>query len=97
MLLLLLWRHVVYYCEGRHINNPDLKASTTHAMRFLSSPDTKTFQVEAGVKLASVLQRLTSLDMVCLIIIVSLISQQANSFPGCVYDRERLAVQSGIH
>jgi nuclear pore complex protein Nup205 len=64
MLLLLLWRHLVYYCEGHHINNPDLKTSTSHAMRFLSSPDAQTFQSEAGIRLAPTLQRLSSLDLV---------------------------------
>jgi nuclear pore complex protein Nup205 len=66
MLLLLVWRHLVYYCEGHHINNPDLRAATSHAIRFLSSPDAETFQSEAGVRLAPVLQRLSMLDLVCL-------------------------------
>src|ERR1700683_2940197 len=66
MLLLLLWRHLVYYCEGHHINNPDLRAATSHAIRFLSSPDAETFRSEAGVRLVPVLQRLSWLDLVCL-------------------------------
>lgn len=64
MLLLLLWRHLAYYSEGQHINNPDLKTSTSHAMRFVSSPDAGVFQSEVGIKLAPVLQRLPSLDLV---------------------------------
>jgi len=63
MLLLLLWRHLVYYCEGHHINNPDLRAATSHAIRFLSSPDAETFRSEAGVRLVPVLQRLSWLDL----------------------------------
>jgi len=63
MLLLLLWRHLAYYCEGHHINNPDLKTSTSHAMRFLSSPDAETFRSEAGIRLAPMLERLSSLDL----------------------------------
>lgn len=64
MLLLLLWRHLVYYAEGRHINDPALKTSTSHSMRFLSSPDADTFCAEAGNKLAPTLQRLSLLDLV---------------------------------
>jgi len=63
MLLLLLWRHLVYYCEGHHINNPDLRTSTSYAIRFLSSPDAETFRSEAGIKLTPVLQKLLSLDL----------------------------------
>jgi len=63
MLLLLLWRHLVYYAEGRHTNNIELKASMPHAMRFLSSPDADTFCAEAGNKLAPSLQRLSSLNL----------------------------------
>jgi nuclear pore complex protein Nup205 len=64
MLLLLLWRHLVYYAEGRHINNPELKTSMSHAMRFLSSPDADTFCAEVGNKLAPPLQRLSLLNLV---------------------------------
>jgi nuclear pore complex protein Nup205 len=64
MLLLLLWRHIAYYCEGHHINNPDLRASTSYAIRFLSSPDAETFRSEAGIKLTPALQKLSLLDLV---------------------------------
>ena len=64
MLLLLLWRHVTYYSEGRHINNAELKASASHAMRFISSPDADTFRAEIGGRLAPVLQRLAALELV---------------------------------
>lgn len=64
MLLLLLWRHLTYYSEGRHINNAELKTSASHAMRFLSSPDADTFSSEVGTRLAPVLQRLSSLELV---------------------------------
>ncbi|KAF7966977.1 hypothetical protein HWV62_36310 [Athelia sp. TMB] len=63
MLLLLLWRHVTYYAEGRHINNAELKASASHAMRFISSPDADTFRAEIGGRLAPVLQRLAALEL----------------------------------
>jgi len=63
MLLLLLWRHLVYYAEGRHINNVELKTSTPHTMRFMSSPDADTFCAEAGNKLSPSLQRLSSLNL----------------------------------
>jgi len=56
MLLLLLWRHLLHYSESRHSGNP--KSSTSQAMRFLSSPEPKTFCSEVQKKLAPVLQRL---------------------------------------
>ncbi len=65
MLLLLLWRHLAFYLEGRHINNPDLKGSIAHTMRFASSPDVDTLNAEAQRKLAPVLGALQSLDLVC--------------------------------
>ncbi|OCH88950.1 hypothetical protein OBBRIDRAFT_888752 [Obba rivulosa] len=63
MLLLLLWRHLVFYSEGRHINNPDLKGAISHLMRFVSAPDVETFTAEARRKLAPILQRLQSLEV----------------------------------
>ncbi|RDX43688.1 hypothetical protein OH76DRAFT_1188692 [Lentinus brumalis] len=63
MLLLLLWRHLAFYLEGRHINNPDLKGSIAHTMRFASSPDVDTLNAEAQRKLAPVLGALQSLDL----------------------------------
>ncbi|CDO70405.1 hypothetical protein BN946_scf184999.g46 [Trametes cinnabarina] len=63
MLLLLLWRHLVFYSEGRHINNPDLKGSIAHTMRFASSPDVDTLRGEAQRRLAPVLQALGALDL----------------------------------
>ncbi|KAI0742693.1 nucleoporin Nup186/Nup192/Nup205 [Daedaleopsis nitida] len=68
MLLLLLWRHLAFYLEGRHINNPDLKGSIAHTMRFASSPDVDTLKTEAQRRLAPVLGALQSLDLVsCLL------------------------------
>ncbi|CCM02106.1 uncharacterized protein FIBRA_04183 [Fibroporia radiculosa] len=63
MLLLLLWRHLVFYCEGRHINNPDLKGSISHTMRFATSPDVETLIAEVTKKLVPALQRLQTLDL----------------------------------
>ncbi|RPD60781.1 hypothetical protein L227DRAFT_653063 [Lentinus tigrinus ALCF2SS1-6] len=63
MLLLLLWRHIAFYLEGRHINNPDLKGSIAHTMRFASSPDVDTLRAEVQRKLAPVLGALQSLDL----------------------------------
>jgi hypothetical protein len=97
MLLLLLWRHLVYYSEGHHINNPDLKASTSHAMRFLTSPDADTFRSEAGIKLTPALQRLSSLDLVCFICFHTLSLWHADSFVECKYDWGRLAVKSRVY
>ncbi|EMD35026.1 hypothetical protein CERSUDRAFT_125016 [Gelatoporia subvermispora B] len=63
MLLLLLWRHLVFYAEGRHINNPDLKGAVSHMMRFVSAPDPGTFAADTQRKFAPVVQRLRSLEL----------------------------------
>lgn len=63
MLLLLLWRHLEFYCEGRHINNPDLKGSISHTMRFASSPDVETLKMEVAKKVVSAFHRLENLDL----------------------------------
>ncbi|KAF7300289.1 hypothetical protein MKEN_01353000 [Mycena kentingensis (nom. inval.)] len=71
MLLLLLWRHVVYYADGNHPHPPppsgtgtsSLKASTTYALRFLSPPDPEHFRGEIAKRLGPVLLRLAALDM----------------------------------
>ncbi|KAI0776838.1 nucleoporin Nup186/Nup192/Nup205 [Trametes elegans] len=63
MLMLLLWRHLVFYSEGRHLNNPDLKGSIAHTMRFASSPDVDTLRAEAQRRLAPLLAALEALDL----------------------------------
>ncbi|KAI0324921.1 hypothetical protein GY45DRAFT_1331027 [Cubamyces sp. BRFM 1775] len=63
MLLLLVWRHLVFYGEGRHVNNPDLKGSIAHALRFASSPDVDTLRAEAQRRLAPALHALDALDL----------------------------------
>lgn len=67
MLLLLLWRHLVFYGEGLHVNNPDLRGSISHTMRFASSPDADTLKSEAARKLTPVIQKLQSLELVSII------------------------------
>ncbi|KAI0317152.1 nucleoporin Nup186/Nup192/Nup205 [Amylostereum chailletii] len=64
MLLLLLWRHIVFYSEGQHINNPSLKTSTPGVMRHLpQSTDGQSFRAEAAKRMAPSLQRLTNVDL----------------------------------
>ncbi|TFY75895.1 hypothetical protein EWM64_g8115 [Hericium alpestre] len=66
MLLLLLWRHIAFYAQGQHINNPSLKASTSGVMRHLSSStsgDADSFRAEAAKRLDPILQRLNSLPL----------------------------------
>jgi len=65
MLLLLLWRHLAYYAEGRHLHDPQLGSSTAAAMRFLSNFDSQALNLEIRQKLNPVLQRLQSLVLVC--------------------------------
>jgi nuclear pore complex protein Nup205 len=67
MLLLLLWRHLAYYSDGHHHQGDSkLKASSTQAMRFLSTPEPSAFRMEVRKKLATALQRLASQDLVSL-------------------------------
>ncbi|KAH9948497.1 nucleoporin Nup186/Nup192/Nup205 [Amylocystis lapponica] len=63
MLLLLLWRHLQFYAEGQHIDNPDLKGTLAHTLRFSSSPDIDSLRSEAARKLTPALQRLQALDL----------------------------------
>ncbi|EJF60131.1 hypothetical protein DICSQDRAFT_171358 [Dichomitus squalens LYAD-421 SS1] len=63
MLLLLLWRHLAFYLEGKHINNPDLKGAIAHTMRLASSPDVDTLRTEVQRRLVPVLSALQSLDL----------------------------------
>ena len=71
MLLLLLWRHLEFYCEGKHINNPDLKGSISHTMRFASSPDVETLKMEVAKKVVPAFHRLENIDLVRLMTFVS--------------------------
>jgi nuclear pore complex protein Nup205 len=65
MVLLLLWRHLVYYAEGHHANNPpaNAQASTMHAMRFLSTPEPEAFRLDVAKRLVPTLQRLAAIDL----------------------------------
>ncbi|KAF7326845.1 hypothetical protein MVEN_02578300 [Mycena venus] len=76
MVLLLLWRHLVYYAEGQHLNAPhpppstsgnsggaSLRASTAHALRFLSPPEPEAFRADVAQRLGPVLARLAGLDL----------------------------------
>lgn len=72
MVLLLLWRHIVYYAEGQHMSAPNppsssnsasLRASTAHALRFLSPPEPEAFRADVAQRLTSVLARLAGLDL----------------------------------
>jgi nuclear pore complex protein Nup205 len=60
MLLLLLWRHLLYYSEGDHSH----RQQKSPTMRFLPAPNPEELRVDIGRKLAPALQRLTSLDLV---------------------------------
>ncbi|TFK37612.1 nucleoporin Nup186/Nup192/Nup205 [Crucibulum laeve] len=63
MLLLLIWRHLDYYAEPRHMNTPPARASLTNAMRLLATTEPETFRAEVATKLAPALQRLSLLDL----------------------------------
>lgn len=71
MLLLLLWRHISFYAEGRHINNPSLKTSTAGLVRYLSAAaDEDEFRMDVARRLAPVIQRVGALDLVRTLIIL---------------------------
>ncbi|KAJ6619045.1 nucleoporin Nup186/Nup192/Nup205 [Mycena sp. CBHHK59/15] len=63
MVLLLLWRHLVYYAEGHHARSPPA-AGTVHPMRFLSTPEPAAFRADVAKRLVPALQRLAALDLV---------------------------------
>ncbi|KAK7055118.1 nucleoporin Nup186/Nup192/Nup205 [Favolaschia claudopus] len=72
MVLLLLWRHLVYYAEGQHLNMPsaapstngtsNLRGSTANALRFLSPPEPDAFRTDVAQSLTPVLARVAALD-----------------------------------
>lgn len=64
MLLLLLWQHLRFYGEGKHLDNPDTKGVLAHTLRFAASPDVDTLRSEAARRIAPALQRLQTLDLV---------------------------------
>ena len=67
MMLLLLWRHIAYYCESRHVNNPNMKVSTAAVLRSVPQPDDGTaFREDAARRLSHVLDRLVQLNLVSL-------------------------------
>jgi nuclear pore complex protein Nup205 len=65
MLLLLVWRHVEYYAEPRHMNMPPTKTTVANAMRLLATSEPAVFQADVRQKIAPVLQKLEFLDLVC--------------------------------
>ena len=71
MLLLLLWRHLAFYLEGKHVNNPDLRGPIAHTMRLASSPDVDTLRVETQRRLVPVLSALAALDLVSVVFVLS--------------------------
>ena len=64
MLLLLIWRHVEYYAEPRHMNMPPAKTTVANAMRLLATSEPAVFQTDVRQKIAPSLQRLEFLDLV---------------------------------
>ena len=66
MLLLLIWRHIEYYAEPRHMNMPPAKTTVANAMRLLATSEPEVFQADVRQKIAPSLQKLEFLDLVCL-------------------------------
>ena len=64
MLLLLLWRHIEYYAEPRHMNMPPAKTTVANAMRLLATSEPEVFQADVRQKIAPSLQKL-EFDLVC--------------------------------
>jgi nuclear pore complex protein Nup205 len=67
MVLLLLWRHIAYYSESLHVNNPNMKISTAAVLRSVPQPnDVAVFREDAAKRLSHVLNRLVQLNLVSL-------------------------------
>lgn len=66
ILLLLLWRHLQYYTEARPTES-QIRASTPHIMRLVTSIDAESFRTDVPRKLSTLLQRLDVLDVVIII------------------------------
>jgi nuclear pore complex protein Nup205 len=65
MLLLLLWRHIAYYCDSLHVNNPNMKVSTAAVLRSVPQPnDGAAFREDAAKRLSHVLNQLVQLNLV---------------------------------
>jgi len=66
ILLLLLWRHLQYYTEAKPAGS-QIRASTPHITRLVTSMDAESFRVEIPRKLSALLQRLDALDVVIVV------------------------------
>ena len=66
ILLLLLWRHLQYYTEAKPAGS-QIRASTPHITRLVTSMDAESFRVEVPRKLSVLLQRLDALDVVIVV------------------------------
>ena len=64
MLTLLVWRHVAFYAEGRHVNNPELKGPLAHALRLASAPSVEQFRSELERRMVAVIALLRMLEIV---------------------------------
>ena len=64
MVLLLLWRHITYYSDSLHVNNPNLKVSTTAVLRSVPQPsDGASFREDAAKRLPHALNQLVLLNL----------------------------------
>lgn len=64
MLLLLLWRHIQYYAEPRHMGLPPAKSTVTNAMRLLATLEPDEFRRDIANKIQPILSRLSSIELV---------------------------------
>ncbi|CAA7262620.1 unnamed protein product [Cyclocybe aegerita] len=63
MVLLVIWRHLAYYAEPRHMGLPPAKATVSNAMRLLATSEPEVFRKEVGVKIQPALTRLAGLEL----------------------------------
>jgi len=64
MVLLLLWRHIAYYCDSLHLNNPNMKVSTAAVLRSVPQPnDGSAFREDAAKRLSHVINQLIQLNL----------------------------------
>jgi nuclear pore complex protein Nup205 len=65
MLLLVLWRHLLFYSENNYAGGQKANALLSLAVRTFAASDPMDIRAEVGRKLAPILQQLTTLDTVC--------------------------------
>jgi nuclear pore complex protein Nup205 len=65
VLLLILWRHLSYYLDGYQ---PNVLKDSTRVIQCMDIPDPTKIRSDIGKKLEPILQRLSTMDIVCFLL-----------------------------